>query len=124
MGSTCRNCFWFCAKEAGVLDRRWWHAFCVHELHFSLPPPFPRYVQLGTCTDAATKPKGCNSCCGTNLQAAIPAWIKAQSADSGVASVALDTQLRYNQTANVEAVLAKVDRSRAQLWITSKIDPK
>lgn len=78
------------------------------------------WVQLGTCTDCTPKT---GICCGTNLAASLPEWISVQgSGPNGVA--AIDTQLRYNQTANVEKVLATGGKPRSELWITSKIDPK
>lgn len=50
-------------------------------------------------------------------------WLRAQTSDGNMA--AIDTQLRYNWTAQVGAMLKKAAHiTRDQLWITSKIDPK
>jgi diketogulonate reductase-like aldo/keto reductase len=77
-------------------------------------------VQYGTCTDCSTK--GAPPCCGTDL-ASLGGWLEAQSAAGGVAAV--DTQLRYNQTAAVGRALARNGgMPRDRLWITSKVDPK
>jgi diketogulonate reductase-like aldo/keto reductase len=81
------------------------------------PGVFYPIVQLGACTDCKTK----QVCCGSNLSASVPAWIQA-IADSDI--MPIDTQLRYNDTELVHQVLQKAGRSRQQLWITTKIDPK
>jgi len=81
------------------------------------PGVFYPTIQLGACTDCPTKAV----CCGSNLSVSLPVWIDQQR--GGVA--AIDTQLRYNDTAIVETEITKITGlSRDSLWITSKIDPK
>lgn len=74
-------------------------------------------VQLGACTDCSTK----QVCCGSNLSASLPLFAKAHGEGD---VVAIDTQLRYNDTSVVAQALATIALPRNMLWITSKIDPK
>jgi diketogulonate reductase-like aldo/keto reductase len=74
-------------------------------------------IQLGACTDCSTK----QVCCGSNLSASLPVWAQAHEESD---MMAIDTQLRYNDTSIVATVLKKIERPRNRTWITSKIDPK
>ena len=79
------------------------------------PGVFYPMAQMGACTDCKTSKV---PCCGTNLSATLPAWSAATQV------MAIDTQLRYNDTKLVAQELSLLGRPRSRVWITTKIDPK